>query len=112
MSKHTPGPWVFEPCHTAEGARYYHVRAGPIGVADTYHCDPITVLGYGQFAGHIKARHSNPADAFLIAAAPDLLAACDLALARFDTEIRGGRPAQSWQEYVAQLRAAIAKAKP
>ena len=78
-TQHTPGPWVFEDGHP--GLYCIRANAGPIPVrpADAY---------------------SLP-DAHLIAAAPDLLAACKDVL-------RCGALPDSWAE---PIRAAIAKAE-
>lgn len=68
----TPGPWTFEPSSSKEGTPYQHIRSGPTAVADTWHADSITVLGWGPMSGHIQARPGIGANARLIAAAPVL----------------------------------------
>ena len=73
----TPGPWTFEMAQTADGTTYQHIRAGHVGVADTWHSDPIVIMGWSPLAGVTERRHGNPADARLIAAAPDLYDALD-----------------------------------
>ncbi len=83
---HTPGPWSYfhDSCTQceSEGKAEYIVMGPPDG-------------HHGQF--------SNEADARLIAAAPDLLEACDAAL-HWITDIDNAN------RTVKQLRAAISKA--
>lgn len=89
MSKHTPGPWsVFEDCNkvAAHGAKF-----PAIGTMGTYFTESIT-----DYAGEFY----NPADALLVAAAPDLLEALEFVIR--------GIP-DTW-EGVQKARAAIAKA--
>ena len=92
MSKHTPGPWL-----SNTDDRY--VREERSGATIALVCDD---------DGHCDAehRHAMPigANASLIAAAPDLLAACERALANIETNGGGADLAD-------QLRAAIAKAE-
>ena len=77
-AKHTPGPWVYAPKSTAYGIQspfMVWTSKGP---------------GYGTVAttNTCGLMPTDPlrqaADARLIAAAPDLLAACKLAKERFD----------------------------
>lgn len=89
--KHTPGPWYVYPTEYDNDTESFDVMAD--GAAITIACPP------------------SEADARLIAAAPDLLAACEQVLSRLDylTELWG-------QEGVTRgvqdaLRAALAKAK-
>jgi hypothetical protein len=107
VSAHTPGPWVFEQVRTKDGTSYHHIRAGSAGVANTHHSDPITVLGWGPLSGHLDARHGNTADARLIAAAPDMLAAL--------TRVRDALSDREWWVDMvldeAGVDAAIAKAR-
>ena len=101
----TPGPWTFEMAKTADGTTYQHVRAGPVGVADTWHSDPIVILGWSPLAGATERRHGNPADARLIAAAPDLYDALD---ALVDAQCPSGEDATS--ENIFALTTALGKA--
>lgn len=81
--KHTPGPWeIFRPDDS-----------GFLGIDGNGGKDSVVI--YDDYGG-IKSE----ADARLIAAAPDLLAACEAALLN-----EGG-----WAEWQEQVRAAIAKA--
>lgn len=88
----TPGPWVFERADLlTEGmadTTYQHIRSGPVGVADTYHCQPIAIEGFGRMSGYIPPRHGKVADAAFIAHAredvPSLLAALDEASREID----------------------------
>lgn len=92
MSKHTPGPWVVvtperEPIRVSTGAEPTAIHV-------------CTVTGHGA---------DSHADASLIAAAPDLLDACERAERLFDSG-----PLQFSREHVSELsaiRAAIKKAK-
>lgn len=83
-TKHTPGPWRFNPVGEVRGADWNVV------ICDTY--------GNGD-------DDVADADARLIAAAPDLLAACEMALLdmRYYATVHG--------ESITAIEAAIAKAK-
>lgn len=96
MSKHTPGPWFFR--------RAAHpVVSGIVG---------FDVLKQGQ--GVVAEMHVRPyapvivneANARLIAAAPDLLAACEAIIEEQSIGMYGAIS----NEGIAQLRAAIARA--
>ena len=85
---HTPGPW---------DANRWRVCAEPNGKIEVI-CDT---------ANNKETRNEeNAANARLIAAAPELLAACENAM-----EIIDHRNNITFMELAAQLRAAIAKAK-
>lgn len=69
MSKHTPGPWIVEPV-PYDSSRFYIRGSNTKG----------QILGFGKGAvAHIPQSTVNPmeANANLIAAAPDLLAALE-----------------------------------
>lgn len=93
MSKHTPGPW-----RATSGGRViaqdgeWRLQVCKVGAFD----DP-------EMLRHSKSRWE--ADARLIAAAPELLAALDYALAVADEGLRLG---PEWRE---KTRAVIVKAK-
>lgn len=62
MSKHTPGPWsVYEDCNKVAA---HKAKFPAVGTMGTYYTESITD-DRGEFY--------NPADALLVAAAPDLL---------------------------------------
>jgi len=94
MSKHTPGPW------RQQGAPNSHrvnaVSSGPVAVASE----------------RFMSREERIANARLIAAAPDLLAALKDWQELRDSEGDDGRDVVEWIERVErQMRAAIAKAE-
>jgi len=84
---HTPGPWYAEADDENESSFVWNREALPR-----------KAVAHDIF---------NPADACLIAAAPDLLAACELAVA----EMTETWPDGDWQSNFDTIRAAIAKAK-
>lgn len=99
MSKHTPGPWTFTSEQISDDGvqihdeiRCFHLQSGDTVVLDGCGCCDSPRLG-------------NPADARLIAAAPDLLGALEVIVAT-EHERHGYNP--FWTD---QARAAIAKAK-
>lgn len=87
MSNHTPGPWEADWDDDGEQLGIYQ---------DRYAGNPIAVMREGSNAS---------ADAKLIAAAPDLLAACKTAVAAFEMEAPDGN------DVIAMLRAVIAEAE-
>ena len=103
MSKHTPGPWTFTSEQISDDGvqihdeiRCFHLQSGDTVVLDGCGCCDSPRLG-------------NPADARLIAAAPDLLEALESMLQSFLIT-------QSLEDYPIdapcnKARAAIAKAK-
>lgn len=109
--KFTPGPWTFERVDLQTkgmaDTTYQHIRAGHVGVADTYHCAPLAIEGFGPMSGYIPPRHGNPADARLIAAAPDLFAACEAVLRWYEVD----SSEFNREAAIAACRAAISKAR-
>ena len=99
MSEHTPGPWTAEHHKFNDGKEVYYIN-GPNGA-----------LGYPVLVAQVQ---NDEADARLIAAAPDLLAALDKAAYELHQGMvlqdskRGERRLQNLE---AQIRAAIASAK-
>jgi hypothetical protein len=83
MSKHTPGPWVFEyrdgkhPLNDCNGSRIDGLWA----INGEFILGDVTGWDGGYFG-------PNKANARLIAAAPDLLEALEKLLAMFDAEIQ------------------------
>lgn len=108
MSAHTPGPWAV--CD--EPPNEYWYKGLTIGVADPGDarrvCD---VHDWGLAFGDEMTK----ANAHLIAAAPDLLAACEFALAHCEDFVRdqleGTSMLNAAMEKLNPIRAAIAKAK-
>ncbi len=102
MTEHTPGPWKkcgggtprYTAVHSAKG---YIVFQMADRVMDKERGEPLPAPDY----------HEQQANARLIAAAPDLLAACEASLKMFDHTI--GRPLVTDEQKL--LKAAIAKAK-
>jgi hypothetical protein len=88
-AKHTPGPWRFNPVGEVRGADWNVV------VCDTY--------GNGD-------DDVADADARLIAAAPELLAACERALMLMSPAACGGRVANV-DSLIAEIGEAVDKAK-
>lgn len=98
-NEHTPGPWQAEHCHA--GAKANDDELGGLGW---------DVVGPPEPA--LRGMFARAADAHLIAAAPDLLAAC----MAMDQELmflaaQGRAREKPSLEVIHQLRAAIAKAK-
>lgn len=85
MAKHSPGPWAVD----SEGYIFLRDCGRPADIA-------------------VLSDASNVADGRLIAAAPDLLAAAKLGLARIESDIEGSR---NWTAEGDALRAAIGKAE-
>lgn len=76
-SKHTPGPWVFDPTN------YGVVDLLGYDLLDT-NGNPIGVMVHTQLIGGFMKTKPNPkaeANAALVAAAPELLSACQSMLA-------------------------------
>lgn len=96
MSKHTPGPWSIGDDNNAT----CEVIAGPVAI-------PLDRIGRSPDAGseYIISRDEMSANARLIAAAPDLLAALERLERLSGSAMMTDDPAREW------ARAAIAKAK-
>lgn len=99
-TKHTPGPWVFRPVQYVGKIRHQienHPRPGFPSITVAH-----TVPSIYQ---HEKEANAEVANARLIAAAPDLLEACETLLVMIDLK---------YPEHTTMLveaRATIAKAK-
>lgn len=116
MSKHTPGPWiVLEGRHPYNDGNKAHVerniytqRIDP-QLKDHYPvvCQSVGVGRTGEKAVHFV--HIEEADARLIAAAPELLAALNEIVSQIDQGGAGGK-VFSRDACIMQARAAIAKA--
>ena len=90
MNKHTPGPWTIA---DGESRRVYLINHGRDAVGETVYTET-----------------RNPADARLIAAAPDLLAALKGILREHDAlQMAEGRTGDRWPA-ATRARAAITKA--
>jgi hypothetical protein len=89
MNKHTPGPWAVYLNQDTNQFEVFHDEG----------------RGYGRMLAHIVGERSSfEANARLVAAAPDLLAACEAALDWFVSVAADGAPATT-------VRAAIAKVR-
>ena len=73
MSAHTPGPWTAVPDQrpTRRALRTFAVGAGGVEIATVWESAPARALELGEVSARVDA------DARLIAAAPELLAACE-----------------------------------
>lgn len=97
MSNHTPGPWIWARDILENNAQDYLCSE-----------DYKTRILQAQWRG-------EPADARLIAAAPDLLEACELHISALRSQIRDGKQRPEYAELIYQaqkkMMAAIAKAR-
>lgn len=100
-AQHTPGPWIVKPIfyHKSKHIQIYEIRTK----------EDILALVYPHL---IKSEHN----ARLIAAAPDLLATLETAIAQFDLVVRALALGQavslsSLQNCAASARATIEKAR-
>ena len=99
MSKHTPGPWF---------AQDTRLVGGQVAVVGPNHDRKAGEQGV-MVVAHVNGRSGEQgANARLIAAAPDLLAACELTLAHLTSAAH--RETKIIPPVLAALRAAIAKA--
>jgi hypothetical protein len=107
MSKHTPGPWNFQ-------GNGYGWRNGE------YQSDGNAANGYCPFCAHGESASECVANARLIAAAPELLEACEAAVTMFSVKPDSSLPDDikaQWGEMFKRdpacrrLLTAIAKAK-
>jgi hypothetical protein len=100
LSAHTPGPW------TLRSARL----SGDVGIAAGSYDGPIAEVFEELRRGVLRPEVAR-ANARLIAAAPDLLAACEDAVEelRADENYVGDNGGEA--EFLVKLRAAIAKAR-
>lgn len=100
MNKHTPGPWwIGEPHQDDEGFTEIPIHASIKGIVNSLLTPAVLCLQFENMEG------MQEANARLIAAAPELLAACEIALANLV-------PAYASDHLVIKsLRAAISKAK-
>lgn len=96
--KHTPGPWplkVTDQVESGKNWQYVHFDGGPSLLTDP---------ARGWVEGDPE-REVSVANARLVVAAPDLLAACEASLS-WMTSYPGGGAMKAYE----QMRAAIAKA--
>jgi hypothetical protein len=111
--KHTPGPWTVRTCK-GHGLDQIDAEADGFTIADVEAVSFASVGGYAEHPANPKQRKARPgepeANARLIAAAPDLLAALQKLINKinwaFDSEIQG-----VLAEEVDAAEAAIAKAE-
>lgn len=96
---HTPGPWLWEKDHDTGGYVVW-TRQPHTGELATVNPDDI------------NGKWPAKANAHLIAAAPDLLEACQNMRGLYDTPVERRRRSEDplYDDAVSQLRAAIAKA--
>jgi hypothetical protein len=89
MTKHTPGPWEYQDAHEMAAA--------------VLHVDRCWEVGISAEAEGLALVPGNEANARLIAAAPDLLVACEAAL--------NERMFKDWPDVATLLINAVKKAK-
>lgn len=104
MTKHTPGPWISEDC---VAGRPPEAGCGIIASDDDFKISNPT-RGIVAWASRIVSRPNEEtlANARLIAAAPDLLEACELVIGSLSFD----REDDFSKEVIRRLTAAIAKA--
>src|SRR5687767_161280 len=113
MSGHTPGPWqhcriTFETGDGSEKDRMKRYVSDTIDRGGNLFFAVLCTKADADYDVCWTGNgHDSAANARLIAAAPDLLAACHAALARLDAPL--GKQLEGWQ--VEQIRAAIARAR-
>lgn len=100
MSARTPGPWKHGGCYVTTGNEYVHTA--------TVEADGLVVANLNYDRGDEEAKAAAIADAYLIAAAPELLVALEMFVAQLN-----GPPPQGVGLSAAEVvaRAAIAKAR-
>lgn len=106
--KHTPGPWAYE---DPMGPDILSIVANP----DAEPAEWVHIAQIGTGDSDVASFAENVANAHLIAAAPDLLAACQALVALAEANLcKPAHPTEGWDAYVptevTQARAAIAKA--
>lgn len=114
---HTPGPWHVTRLHHAAGEPWLQVSPEPYGCVARTSCATETMPGaVAEFKYLITDEDEQLANAYLMAAAPALLAACKAALENKSDTIRAISPRLAAElieksEICQQLRAAIALAR-
>lgn len=107
---HTPAPWTAVAAKNADDTLtgYWHIQAGKVAIADVF-----GIAGYDEETGEMYLTEKEIAsDARIMAAAPELLAACKSAAKWLDTFAAHAPITFGGEETVADiLRAAIAKAE-
>lgn len=96
MAKHTPGPWYLGTYTNHKPNAYHGDWCGEI------YSKTDGKIYHGPFSFHAVP---NEANARLMAAAPELLAACEFALAIAEDRIHGG----NWDDVMTAMREVIAK---
>lgn len=111
--KHTPGPWELE---TVDPGAEWHIHAPTIGFADG-RWDSMAIIYGDDDVWEEGKRAEGHANAYLIASAPDLLAALTALVGVIDDssgviDYRGNGNFAPWSELpaMAQAQQAIAKA--
>ena len=105
-AKHTPGPWEARWGTVRYAGQQQHLNRCVIGTPKNERgASFVTATITGPFAGEKSTAEANAA---LIAAAPDLLAACQRALA-VETSTTQGQERELRVGYLDVLRAAITK---
>lgn len=111
MSNHTPGPWIW--LNTSSAAFLVsETKLQEAADAPSYYA----IVDDGSACGEYnQVIDPKSADARLIAAAPDLLEACEAHIAALNSKIRDGKDRPEYAEAIYQaqkkMRKAIAKAR-
>ena len=109
---HTPGPWTLQPFKKRNG----EVVAYSVESETRSPIAGITLAGERKYYvtgdyGHVNQHSEDTANARLIAAAPDLLAACKALRIAFAAAVPPSKMMEAWRPAWNGARAAIAKAE-
>lgn len=106
MNKHTPGPWEVHDYRNGDASAetWIGILKGAFDVDGK-------ARQIGQFRFSALPTEENWANAYLMAAAPDLLAACKAFIDYDEAETSGTNFLSLWKDLKRKIEAAIAKAE-